>query len=349
MALQDSITYINDLDISIQHSVGIERLKGATVLITGATGTIGSFIADTLLRYNQNNKAGITVYVAGRDVEKLVKRYSYWNDSKVIPLKYDVSETIGFDCSVDYVMHAAGNAHPAAFNGDPVGTIIGNVQGTYNLLEYSRLHGSKRFLYVSSGEVYGQGDLSLEEFSEEYSGYIDTSSPRSCYPQSKRATENLCASYYKQYGLETVTVRPCHTFGPGITPTDSRANAQFFRNVLNDEDIVMKSAGTQLRSYNYVADCISGVITILLNGVAGEAYNTANPNVRISIAELAQAIAYSGNKRVVFSSPTDIDLANRTPIEKQVLSSRKLEALGWKPAFDLLKAVNNTIQILRDI
>lgn len=347
MKLQDSKTYITDLDTAIVHSVNIDKLQNKNVLITGATGTIGSYVADMLLRYNQKNNANIKVCLAGRSIEKLKSQYSYWNDENLSIVEYDVTTNISFDFDPDYIIHAAGNAHPSAFNGDPVGTIMGNIVGTFNLLEYGRAHGTKRLLYVSSGEVYGQGDLSLDEFEESYAGYVDTSSPRSCYPTSKRAVENLCASYSKQYGVETVVVRPCHTYGPGITPADSRANVQFIRNVLNNEDIVMKSAGTQMRSYNYIGDCASAIITVLINGECGEAYNTANPDVRITIAQLAELIASAANRKVVFADPDAVDLANRTPIAKQVLSSKKLEALGWHGAFSAESGVRHTLDILQ--
>lgn len=347
MRVQDSHTYINDLDIAIEHSIGIEGLAGSTVMVTGATGTIGSFIADMFLRANQTIGLGINVVVTSRNLDKLIEQYSFWNDKNLSFFEYDMFKDISFDVSVDYVVHAAGNAHPTTFNRDPVGTIWGNIKGTYNLLEYCKSCKGKRFLYVSSGEVYGQGDLSVEEFEEKYAGYIDILSPRSCYPSSKRAVENLCASYYSQYGLETLIVRPCHTYGPGITMTDSRANAQFFRNVLNGEDIVMKSAGTQLRSYNYVADCASAILTVLFNGEAGQAYNIANPKVRITIAQLADIIAKKSGRKVVFVNPSDTDIINRTPIVKQVLCSKKLEDLGWIEAFSADLGIENTLAILQ--
>ena len=347
MKLQNSNTYISDLDIAIEHSIDIEQIKNKIILITGATGTIGSYIADMLLRYNQVQNARISICLAGRNVALLKEKFAFWNDDNLSFAAYDITSDIILDFEPDYIIHAAGNAHPVAFNGDPVGTIMGNVVGTYNLLEYGRTHKTKRLLYVSSGEVYGQGDLSLDEFEETYAGYVDTSSPRSCYPASKRTAENLCVSYTKQYGLETVIARPCHTYGPGITPTDSRANVQFIRNVLNGEDIVMKSAGTQLRSYNYIGDCASAIITILMKGESGEAYNTANPDVRITIAQLAEIIAITANRNVLFSAPDALDIANRTPIAKQVLSSKKLEALGWKCAFSAEVGIKHTLDILQ--
>lgn len=146
---------------------------------------------------------------------------------------------------------------------------------------------------------------------------------------------------------DEATLRPCHTYGPGITSTDSRANVQFIRNVLNGEDIVMKSAGTQMRSYNYIGDCASAIITVLINGESGQAYNIANPDVRITIAQLAKMIAIAAKRKVVFSDPDIIDIANRTPIVKQVLSTKKIEDLGWKGAFTAESGIRHTLDILQ--
>lgn len=349
MSIYDSQIYFQDLDIAINSIVRREELKGKSVLITGATGTIGSFIVDMLMRYNAVDSADITIYVSGRDLSKLSERFSGIKTDKLIYVQYNIKDDTMFDYPIDYIIHAAGNAHPAAFNGDPVGTMVGNVKGTYSLLEYAKTHNTKRFLYVSSGEVYGRGETTIEGFKEEYSGYVNPLSPRSCYPLSKRAVENLCVSYTKQYGLETVIARPCHTYGPGITKSDSRANAQFFRNAVNGEDIVLKSAGTQLRSYCYVADCASAILTILLNGEVGEAYNTANSNARVTIADFAKVIAETVGKEVVFLLPNDYDLANRTPIDKQVLCCRKIESLGWKGQYSIEDGVKHTIDILKEM
>lgn len=346
MSIYNSKTYIADLEMSAQNTVKIEKLKGKRILVTGATGTIGSFIVDLLLRYNQTDDADITVYASGRSEKRLSDRFDRIKNEKLVFVEHDILNPITFDFPVDFIIHAGGNAHPVAFNNDPVGTIIGNISGTYELLEYGRTHGTERFLYISSGEVYGQGHMSLDSFEENYSGYIDSTSPRSCYPASKRTAETLCASYSRQYGLETVIVRPCHTYGPGITASDSRANAQFIRNVLNGEDIVMKSAGTQMRSYCYIADCASIILTVLINGQSGEAYNSANDNSRITIAGLAKVIAKATGRKVIFADPSAVDIANRTPIAKQVLSSKKVEELGWHGKYDIEDGIFNTLAIL---
>lgn len=343
--LHKSKTYNSDLRTAINHTVGLEKLKGSRILITGATGTVGSFVTDMLLKNNREHGADVHLYVAGRMVSRLNRIYGDFGDITALP--YDLEKEIEFDIPVDYIIHCAGNAHPAAFNSDPSGTIMGNVNSTYDLLEYARNHGAARLLYVSSGEVYGQGNLELEEFDETYAGYLNPQSPRSCYPSSKRTAENLCASYSWQYGLETVVVRPCHTYGPWMTASDNRANVQFFHNVLNGEDIVMKSTGSQMRSYNYVADCGSALLTVLINGNSGEAYNLANPECRVTIAQFAGLVAQTVGHKVVFQTPEPEDIANRSPMTKQVLGTRKIEALGWKGAFSVESGIRHTVDILR--
>ena len=345
MNLHQSKLYEEDLKTTLTHVVGAEKLYGKKVLITGATGTIGSFTADALIYLGKKSKADIRIFLAGRSVEKLQNQFG--NHDNVKYLSYDLNAPIEFDEDIDYVIHAAGNAHPAAFNGDPVGTIVGNVDSTYRLLEYAKNHGGKRFLYVSSGEVYGQGDSSLDAFDETYSGYMDVLSPRSCYPLSKRMAENLCVSYWKQHGVESVIVRPCHTYGPFMTSSDNRAHAQFLHNALAGKDIVMKSAGTQMRSYNYVADCVAGLLTVLVDGETGEAYNLANPKSTLTIAEFAKKTAAAEDCKVVFENPTEADVANQSPIPKQVLSTEKLEELGWRPAFDIDVGIRHTLDILK--
>ncbi|MCP1109488.1 UDP-glucuronate decarboxylase [Lachnospiraceae bacterium PM6-15] len=346
MNLYKSKTYLDDLRVALAASVGIAEMKNKTILVTGATGTIGSFIVDMLLEYNKSG-ANITIFATSRNKERLEERFKVGKTDLLTYVTYDSLIPVEFVFSVDYIIHAGGNAHPAAFNADPVGTIRGSVVGTYNLLEYGRKHGVKRFCYISSGEVYGQGDMTVDSFDEDYSGYIDLLSPRSAYPMGKRAAETLCASYTKQYGLETVIVRPCHTYGPGITDSDSRAHAQFIRNVLNGDDIIMKSQGTQRRSYCYIADCASAILTCLIKGESGKAYNSANSGASISIARLAQIIASCAGRKVVFAEPDISDLANRTPIAKQVLSSAKLEALGWEGKYSVEEGVAHTLTILR--
>ncbi len=326
--------------------MNISELRGSSVLITGATGLIGSFVVDMLLEYNRLEQADIHIYALGRSEQRLKARFEDVATDRLHFVAQDVNQPPSFDFEVDYIIHAASNAYPASFAEDPVGTILSNIFGTQYLLDYAKNHGTKRFLFVSSGEVYGQGDPSLTAFPEHFSGYVDPTEPRSCYPASKRAAETLCVSYTQQFGLETVIVRPCHIYGPNTTGSDNRASVQFMNNAIKGEDILMKSRGTQMRSYCYVADCASALLTVLLCGEKQEAYNIANPHARVTIAGLAEAIADAAGRKVVFAEADPVSKGQETPITYAVLDSDKLCALGWNGNYTVEQGVLSTYRVL---
>lgn len=349
MNLYKSETYLSDISKALDNTLGLEKIRGKSILVTGATGLIGSFIVDMLLSYNEQSRADVTVYACGRNIERLKERFSYYSGERLIFKEYDITNPVDFDFDADYIIHAASNAYPAAFSNDPVGTIKANVMGTDNLLSFALSHKTKRFLFVSSGEVYGQANPDIEAFYEAYSGYVDPTDTRSCYPASKRAAETLCVSYTKQFGIETVIVRPCHTYGPNTTKADNRANAQFVNNAVAGEDIVMKSAGTQMRSYCYIADSASAILTVLFCGETGQAYNICNNAAKINIAGFAGEVAKAAGKKVIFANPTDLDLAQQTRISYAVLDGTKLEGLGWKGKFSVQEGVEHTVKALLEV
>lgn len=322
--------------------VEIDALQGKNILITGGTGLIGSTFAEMLLRMS-DLQCGI--YVAGRNAERAKKRFAeYSNDERFHFVKYDVTETLNADVNFHYIIHAASNASPNFFAEKPVEVMLSNINGMKNLLAYGRQHEMVRFLYISSGEVYGEGDGRV--FTEDYQGYVDISSPRSCYPSSKRAAETLCAAYGKEYGIDYVIARPSHTYGPHFTESDNRVYAQFIRNVLRGEDIVMKSTGSQFRSWCYVEDCASALLYILLKGKNGEAYNIADDTSNISIRELAEMIADIGGKKVVMQLPTDAEKAGYNVVTKSVFSTAKLESMGWRIEGTMRDKMEKTIKAL---
>ena len=349
MSFYKSENYKKDIEISVKAVVGLEKLFNSSVLIAGGSGLIGSFMTDMLLYANKHMNANITVYAMDLSAERLAARYEGADTDKLHFVEHNVNELPDFDYQVDYIIHAASPAFPAAFNSDPVGTVMSNILGTKYLLDYGREHGAKRMLYISSGEVYGQGDLSLESFEESYAGYVDSTSARSCYPNGKRAAETLCVSYTKQFGLETVIVRPSHTYGPTVTKADNRANAQFVNKGLAGEDIVLNSAGNQMRSYTYLADSASAILSVLTSGESCNAYNIANSASRTTIAGFAKEVAAQTGTKVVFADPDEVAKAEMTPIAKQVLSSAKLEGLGWKGQFTVEEGIRHTLDIMRDL
>lgn len=319
------------------------KLSGCNILVTGATGLIGGCLVEVLM---QNPNKDYQVYASGRNEERARKRFAEFADDAAFHfVKYDVLEPLESEVNFDFIIHAASNASPNFFATKPVEVIKSNIQGLSNLMEYGLSHGMKRMLYVSSGEVYGEGDGRL--FTEDYSGYVNCTSPRSCYPSSKRAAETLCVSYAQEYGADVVIARPCHTYGPHFTEADNRVYAQFIRNVLRGEDIVMKSTGAQFRSWCYVVDCVSAMLHILLKGENGHAYNIADESSNISIKELAEMIAEIGGKKVVIDLPSDAEKAGFNVVTKSVFSTEKLEVLGWMVYGNMKEKMRKTIDMLR--
>lgn len=316
------------------------EMNGKNILITGACGLIGSAVVDFLF----NNRVNCDVYAMVRNQNKAKERFSaHRGNSHFHILEGDVNRPIECDIKFHYIVNAASNANPKAYAMDPVGTMWTNINGTKNLLEYGKEHGLERFLYVSSGEVYGDGNV--DSWEEKDCGYIDCMALRSCYPSSKRTAETLCVAFSHQYGIETVVARPCHTYGPHFTDSDTRAYAQFVRKARNNENIVLKSKGEQFRSWLYVKDCASAILTILLKGKNCEAYNVADENSCITIKDLASAIAEIRGVKVVYDSPNDIEKQGFSEIKKAVFNTSKLHNLGWSPAYGLHEALVETINI----
>ncbi len=319
------------------------KLSGTNILVTGATGLIGGCLVETLM---MNPKRDYQVYASGRNEERARLRFKAFADDPAFHfVKYDVMQPLECDVNFDYIIHAASNANPKFYATQPVEVMKANFDGVANLINYGLKHGMKRFLYVSSGEVYGEGDGRV--FTEDYSGYVNCATPRACYPSSKRAAETLCVSYAAEYGTDIVIARPCHVYGPYFTEQDNRVYAQFIRNVLRGEDIVMKSTGEQFRSWCYVVDCVSALLYILLKGECREAYNIADSTSNISIRELAETIAKIGNRQVVIDVPDTDEKKGFNVVTKSVFSIDKLESLGWKTFSNIEYNLKNTISELR--
>lgn len=201
-------------------------------------------------------------------------------------------------------------------------------------------------VYISSSEVYGEKQ-STDPYNESTYYMVDILNPRACYPSSKRAAETLCAAYAKEYGVHTVMVRPGHIYGPAPNPEDNRAASQFVRDAVAGRDIVMKSAGQQLRSYTYVLDCVTAIVAVLLNGLSGEAYNISNPDSIVTIRQLAECVAEASGVKLIFDCPTEAEQSSFNMMSNSALTSDKLLSLGWKGYFNLRDGIDATIESMR--
>lgn len=320
-----------------------EKIHGQNILVTGASGLIGFQLIEFLMTQTCTN---FNVYVACRNTRRARKVFGeYLSKPNFKILQYDVNVPLDGDVCFHYIIHAASNASPNYFVNNPVDVMLSNIDGVKNLLDYGKSHEMKRFLYVSTGEVYGNGDI--ERWHENESGMIDSMKIRACYPMSKRAAETLCVAYANQFGLDVVVARPCHTYGANFTDSDNRAYAQFLRKAINHENIVLKSKGEQYRSWIYVKDCAFAILTILFRGQNGEAYNVADEHSCVTIHELAELIAKQSGVNVIFEIPTNEESKGFSFIKNALFDTSKLQALGWQPQYNLERGISESIKLLQ--
>lgn len=320
--------------------------KGTNFLVTGATGLIGSLIVDALLYYKFNNDSSIMIHALGRDRSRLEKRF-LWADVEKRPayIQQDICAPIPDDQDFDYIFHCASNADPGTYAKYPAETITTNVIGTYHILEYAKMHPNVQIVFTSTIEVYGTMPSGYANCENDF-GKVDFNQIRSGYPESKRTAELLCRSYVKEYNISVKIARLGYIYGPTMTKTDSKVIAQFIRNALNHENIVMKSKGTQKRSYCYSADTVSAIFQILFKGEVGEAYNVANSQSGETIVGIAQILSELSGTSVNFELPAELEKEGYSKPQDSILNENKLLALNWKARYTLREGLKRTITIL---
>lgn len=324
------------------------KFKGATIMISGATGMMGKCLIDVLMLRNQNYHDEIHIIALSRNEENAkIRLKEYW-DSKFFAYQCcDVNEKIPEIGDVDYIIHAASNTHPVQYSTDPIGTILANVIGTKNLLDYAVSHQVKRFCFLSSVEVYGENRGDVEKFDESYLGYIDCNTLRAGYPESKRLGETLCNAYERVYDLEFVIPRLSRIYGPTMLSSDTKAISQFIKKAVKKEDIILKSEGNQKYSYTFVTDAVCGILYALFCGKNMQAYNIADEESNISLKDLAEYLAKMAGVNVIYDIPGEKEKTGYSTATKAMLDATNLRILGWKPQVHIKDGLYCTVDSLK--
>lgn len=326
-----------------------EKLHKKAVLVTGGSGFLAAYLIKSLLAIGRIHGLDINVICVARSMRSVKDRLlPYLNEPNLSIMLHDVSLPTPIDFPhADVVIHSASQASPKYYGTDPVGTLMANTMGTMYSLDQAVKCCAEKYLFFSSGEVYGIPVDANKAVSELDYGYIDPMDVRSCYAESKRLGETMCASWAKQYELHTIVVRPFHTYGPGMALDDGRVFADFVADVVAKRDIVLKSDGLAKRPFCYIADATVGFLTVLLNGCKGQAYNVANPNAEISIKDLAKLIANLFPERAIankYMLPLNSGGYLKSPIPRSCPSICKMKDLGWEPGVGLEDGFRRTIQ-----
>lgn len=327
-----------------------EKLRGKKVLISGVNGLIASYVASMLFYLNDTKDMQISLYGIARNREKTEKK---WGEILSRPdfhmLYQDVAKPLATDgFSFDYMLHAASQTGPAQFAKDPVGTAMGNLLGTYQLLEYARQHGCEKFMLLSTREIYGKGDRDF--VTEEQYGALDPTSVRSCYPESKRMAENLCADYKEQYGIDCKIIRIAHTYGPGMLLGDGRVVGDFLCNVVNHENIVMHSDGSGTLALTYIGDVIAGIFYGFLK-FEELVYNVSNSGETVTVKQLAETLCdqFSDYRISLIMDIPEQKSSGYLSYKLGFLQSGKAEAEGWKPKVSLREGMHRTVRYFEEM
>ena len=308
-----------------------EKLNNKTMLISGGTGFIGSFLTE-VIRYRVQ-KYGSNIKVIS------ISRRGGESDEVLKCLKMDVTSPICCNGKIDYILHWASNTHPKQYAEDPIGTIMTNISGCDNLLKLA-VEKKSRFLLASSVEIYGQGTEAPMD--EKYCGYIDCNLARAGYNEAKRTCEALTQSYRQKYGIDAVIVRLARVFGAD-KKSDTKAMSQFLEKATAQEEIILKSAGQQRYSYCYVADAVSGILKALLDGSDGEAYNISDDDEGMTLGEYADYIAKLANQKVKFEIEENASVSKAS---FALLKTNKIKAIGWKPIYSVSSGLKRTYKII---
>lgn len=329
-----------DLKYIANYRLPYEEMKETTVLVTGATGLIGVSIVRALVAIGD-----IKVIAHVRNREKAEEIYGALLQKNVELYVDDITKEINVSEDIDYIFHCASITTSKTMIEKPVETICTSVEGTKNILELAKNKKSKSVIYVSSMEMYGAFNNLNHDVTEKDLGYVDNLKIRSNYPESKRLCENMCIAYMSEYNIPVKIARLAQTFGAGILPGENRVFAQFAKSAIKGKDIVLHTKGMSEGNYCYTRDCITGLLTILLKGKNGEAYNVSNPESHITIADMAYMVAdkiAEGRIKVVFDIPSENKFGYAADT-KMKLNSSKLQALGWKPEIGLEEAYKRMI------
>jgi nucleoside-diphosphate-sugar epimerase len=325
-------------DILSDRNIPWDRLRGGTALVTGATGLVGGVLVRVLSAADEKYGLNLRLIALGRNKDK---GEALARDCHVAFIRGDIRRPVAsaaFADGLDYVIHCAAVTKSADMAAKPVNVIATALDGTRNMLELAREKRCKSFVFLSSMEVYGQTELS--EVRESDLGYLDLSNPRGSYPEAKRLCEMLCVACAAQYGLPVKIARLARTFGAG-TPDDkddTRVANQFVRKALAGEDIELHTPGNSIANCCYTADAARGLLTILLKGENGEAYNVANPAASATVRGMAELVAREicgGAIKVVVRAPEDLPRRGYAPDVGYTLNADKLKALGWSPKYGL--------------
>lgn len=342
--------YLEDIKGIVDSVNKLEEIKNSTVVVTGATGLIGTVIIDSLMYGNKYLNSQITIVAVSRKKQNIEDRFHHYLDDPYFRMSIsDISDPafITSFSGIDYIIHLASNTHPKLYQTKPIETIETIIQGTRNVLELAAKNDIKRLINASSVEVYGENRGDVDRFSEEYLGYIDSNTLRAGYTESKRLAEAFIQAYISEKDVDALSIRFGRVYGATFLNSDTKSTSQFIRSAVSGDDIILKSKGMQEYSHVYVADAVSATLLLLTRGERGEAYNVSHNEVK-TLGEVAGIIAEISGSPVEYNIPSNSTETGASVVQKALMDNSKIEIqTGWAARYDIREGMRRTINILQ--
>ena len=327
------------------------KLKDAVILVTGATGLIGYNLICGLLYVSEKKNLNIKIIALVRDIEKAKEKFvDLREDNGTLTfIKGDVKCFLNIEQHIDYIVHGASPTSSSYFIEYPVETIETAVMGTMNMLKLASDKKVCGFVYLSSMEVYGETKTE-DMLSEKDVGYMNPLAVRNSYSESKRMCETIIASFASEYHVPAMCIRLAQTFGAGVQKDDTRVFAEFAKCAVEGQDITLLTVGSSKRCYLYTMDAVSAIITVMLKGEAGKAYNAGNPDTYCSIKEMADMVVEQiADSQIKVIVSEDLEGSKKfSPPHFYRLDIKELEQLGWRAEKCLMNMYKAMIEVWQD-
>ena len=326
----------------------LSKLSGKTILITGATGFIGSMLTRLFLVSNMKYGTDINIICSVRNIEKAEALFSNLKNSE--QLVYITNGLVACNDSVDYIFHTAAPTTSKFFVTQPVETLNGSISTTLDVLQYATKNRVKKIVYLSSMEQYGIQQVDYQNMTEDDLGYINHLDVRSSYSEGKRICECYCSAYFHEYNVPICIARVAQCFGPGLSLLDNRVSMQFAKSVMHNENIILHTKGQSVSNFCYITDVLSALVVLLFKGESGEAYNICNSDETRCIKDIANLVAKEIAKDkidVEFDIPNNIDQYGYAHDVKFILNNKKIKSLGWVPKVSMKAGYRNLIDYIK--
>lgn len=332
-----------DLELINNHLADfLLSFKKKSFLISGASGFFGRNLLEALIFLNETHDLDIKIYAVSRNIENFAKKFPLLNKTKIIiPIESDISHLTKFDYPVDFIIHAACDTSVDVLQKQPESFLRQNYEGTRNMLEIAKNNKHSRFLYVSSGAVYGSQNHDVKHRQESDLGALNLQEISSTYGEAKRLGEMLCTIYHQQYNID-VKIARCFSFlGPYMNFDGHYAVGNFIRDVALKQDISLKSSTKTYRSYLYSIDLIIWLLKILLTAKNNIAYNVGSSQ-EILIEDLASLVVKTldSNSKINYSKEVSF---NTSSSSRYIPSNEKaISELGLKEITSLENSIEKT-------